>query len=505
MFGRTDFSTYLCTRKREIHRGVEQLVARQAHNLEVIGSSPISATKEAGNVSIQGRSCVLYPKEVGHQTDTPGTNICISVGKPIGIFPTKKMSSFEKSFSGAVIGNDAAQGGMAAKPTVGVTLGTDKSLGGILGFTLPRLHSGKQWYVDFFAYDPAGDRMKRKKYMLDRIGGRSDRRRMATLLITRLTERLLQGWNPWVRDDSTRHMADFAFVLQQYRDYVAAMAKKGTLKQKTAYDYLSRLKGFELYIQECRAGVRYAYQFDHSFVVDFLDYLVMDKDVSARTRNNYRAWLSAFGSWMVERRYCAQNPVEGIHQLREKEKLRDSMPKEELARMREYLYSNGSRNFLLACMMEYYTMIRPDELRHLRIEDISIKDREVKVAADIAKSRRERRIALNTKVLHLMLELRVFDAPSHYYLFGRDMKPGEEMIYLNAFRYERGKMRKALHWPSSYQFYSLKDSGIRDLANTYGVVVARDQAGHTDVAVTNKYLKQGRMVPTEVKDFDGAL
>ena len=41
--------SYLCTRKQETntleHRGVEQLVARQAHNLEVIRSSRVSATK----------------------------------------------------------------------------------------------------------------------------------------------------------------------------------------------------------------------------------------------------------------------------------------------------------------------------------------------------------------------------------------------------------------------------------------------------------------------------
>ena len=29
-----------------IHRGVEQLVARQAHNLEAVGSNPIPATIE---------------------------------------------------------------------------------------------------------------------------------------------------------------------------------------------------------------------------------------------------------------------------------------------------------------------------------------------------------------------------------------------------------------------------------------------------------------------------
>ena len=37
---------YFCTRKRKQYRGVEQLVARQAHNLEVVRSSRASATKK---------------------------------------------------------------------------------------------------------------------------------------------------------------------------------------------------------------------------------------------------------------------------------------------------------------------------------------------------------------------------------------------------------------------------------------------------------------------------
>ena len=43
---------YLCSRKNEIHRGVEQLVARQAHNLEVACSSPASATTSARFVGL---------------------------------------------------------------------------------------------------------------------------------------------------------------------------------------------------------------------------------------------------------------------------------------------------------------------------------------------------------------------------------------------------------------------------------------------------------------------
>ena len=374
----------------------------------------------------------------------------------------------------------------------------------IIGFTLPRLHTGRNWYVDFFAYDPVSDGMKRKKYMLDRTRNRTERRKMATLLITNLTQRLIQGWNPFVRNDSTRHLTPFADVMKGYRDYVAALELKGTLKHKTAYDYLSRVGSLECYIRECHVGITFIYQFDRSFIVDYLDYLILDKDVSATTRNNHRTWLSTLCSWLVERKYLDRNPCEDIHMLREQEKKRDALTASALARMREYLLIND-RYFLLACMMEYYTFIRPDELRHIRIGNVSISDREVTVPADVSKNHRERRVGLNRRVLQMMVDLKVFDAPSHYYLFGEDLRPGPVMTYLNRFRYEWKKMRTALHWPDSYQFYSLKDSGIRDLANAEGVVVARDQAGHSDVAVTNRYLKRGEAVPDSVKEFEGGL
>ena len=448
------------------------MVARQAHNLEVACSSPASATKINEEAPASGAFFISGENVLGQNTDIEVE----PVGESTGFSPTKKMPLHEDLLNTAQI----------------------------IGFTLPRLHTGKNWYVDFFAYDPVSNGMKRKKYMLDRTKRSSDRRKMATLLISNLTQRLIMGWNPFVRNDSTRHLTPFSEVLKSYRDYVSALEVKGTLKHKTAYDYLSRVGSLEDYIMECHVGIRFVYQFDRSFIIDFLDYLILDKDVSATTRNNYRTWLSTFCTWLVERKYIDKNPCEDIHMLREKDKKRDALPATALTRMRDYLYKYH-KYFLLACMMEYYTFIRPDELRHIRIGHISITDMEVTVPADVSKNHKERHVGLNKKVLQLMYELNTFDAPSHYYIFGDDLKPGPEMTYLNCFRYEWRKMRTAMRWPDSYQFYSLKDSGIRDLANAKGVVVARDQAGHSDVAVTNRYLKQGREVPDSVKNFDGLL
>ena len=457
--------------KRRKHHSTKALQPLHWAEIGLVNQNPASATKVNDKVPDDGTFFISSGTELGHNSDT----IVEPVGGSSGFSPTKKMPIGE-FLSGAAL----------------------------VGYTLPQLHTGKSWYVDFFAWDPVSERMKRKKYMLDRCKTVGERRMMASLLITSITHRLMKGWNPFVASDSTRHLTAFDDVLKKYRDYISSMEAKGTLKHKTAYDYLSRVGTLETYISECHLHISFIYQFDRSFVTDFLDYLIMDKDVSATTRNNYRTWLSTVGTWLVERKYISKNPVEDVHMLRESEKKRDALPKTALARMREYL-NNNNKHFLLACMMEYYTLIRPDELRHLKIGNISISDREVTVPAEVAKNHKERQVGLNMKVLKLMLALKTFDSPSQYYIFGEGLKPGPEMTFLNSFRYEWGKMRKALRWPSSYQFYSLKDSGIRDLANAKGVVIARDQAGHSDVAVTNRYLKKEKQVPDEVKTFDGSL
>lgn len=64
-------------------------------------------------------------------------------------------------------------------------------------------------------------------------------------------------------------------------------------------------------------------------------------------------------------------------------------------------------------------------------------------------------VALNDNLLKIMIKQKVFDHPSNEFLFGHKLVPGPEKIYVNQFRIEWAKVRKALGWPKSYQFYSL--------------------------------------------------
>ncbi len=156
--------------------------------------------------------------------------------------------------------------------------------------------------------------------------------------------------------------------------------------------------------------------------------------------------------------------------------------------------------------MEYYTFIRPIELAQIKLEHINLKEQRVFVPGAISKNKRDGMVGLNDTIIRLMIELRVFDRPGCCYLFGKDFRPSEHQAQSRIFRDYFVKVREALRWDMSKQFYSLKDSGIRDLANAEGIVVARDQARHTDISTTNKYLKGDSLtVHEETKHFKGAF
>ena len=375
----------------------------------------------------------------------------------------------------------------------------------VLPYSLPVLHMGKTCYVDFFCLDPIIGKMRRKKYHLDKFKTVAEKKARGAEIITSVTARLRSGWNVWIKTDSTREHTPFAECLELYKAYLSRSEENGTMKSKTAYGYLSYLGIFMDWLQLRIVPVKFCYQVDTLLLTDFLDYVLIDRESSPRTRNNYLIWLSTFCAWMVEKGYLKENPTSKIKKIKEDAKKRSALSTTELVTLQTYL-NKTNKHFLLACLMEYYTFIRPIELAQIKLEHISIKDQKVFIPSSISKNRRDGMVGLNDEIIRLMIELKIFEKPNHCFLFGKDFKPGEKQADSRIFREYLMKVREELKWDDSKQFYSLKDSGIRDLANAEGIVVARDQARHSDIATTNKYLKGDSMVVHEqTKHFKGAL
>ncbi len=370
----------------------------------------------------------------------------------------------------------------------------------VLSFTYPKLHATKTWYVDFTSFDPATGTMRRKKYHLDSIKKITDRRKRAAELIEALTRQLRSGWSPWVNVDDNRGYVLIEDALNKYEAYLEKLPKL-----KTRQSYGSKLNVLREYISLQLLPPRYVYQYTTSFVAEFLDWLYFDREVTGRTRNNYRGWCSSLAGFFMEREYISSNPVEKIRNVAEKEKKRQPLTAQMLRQLSSYLKEKDPL-FFLACMMEYYTMIRPEELSNVRIRDIDLREQSVFIPASVSKNKRDGKVGLNDEIGRLMIELDLFRHDGDCFIFGDRMRTCHIKASGEIFRRQWLKVRRALRWGDEYQFYSLKDSGIRDLANAMGIVIARDQARHTDISTTNKYL-QGRDLPVhdETKHFKGGL
>lgn len=284
-------------------------------------------------------------------------------------------------------------------------------------------------------------------------------------------------------------------IAAHYRQYLARM-----IKQSTRSDYTKRLE-----MLVCYASMQGITAIEDIDFTQFLEWVFIGRGVAPRTHNNYRTWCLSFCRWLRQQHYISGDPLLDVPPLKEPPKVRQPLPPSVLARVRDYL-NERNKHYLLAVMMEYYCFIRPDELSNIRIGDIDAKAHAIYVRAEISKNGKAEMVGLNNAVLSLMRELHVLRSPKDWYLFSVRCRPGATKLNSRMFRERWARLRKRLDLPKEYQFYSLKDSGIRDLANSEGIVIARDQARHSSVAVTNKYLQgRDRPVHKETIRFKGAL
>ena len=321
----------------------------------------------------------------------------------------------------------------------------------IKSYTPPVLHTGKDWYIDFYAFNPVDGVMKRKKIKLNFIKSVKERRAYAKGCINRLSEKLATGWNPWIEQECGNAFLLFKDVIDKYRTFLAKMQRDGRYRQETIKSYSSYLRNMEIFNEEKKVPITYIYQFDKDFCVMLLDEVYITRDNTAFTRDNYLGFLNSF------------------------------------AKVSDYL-KNHNPYMLLASYILYYCFIRPAEMVGLRLNDISLKKQTIFVSDNISKNRKDGTITLPSKVIHLMLDLHIFNNPGDYYLFSDGFRPGKTKRSEKMFRdWWAHHLRKDLKLSAQYKFYSLKDTGITNMLRHYDVLSVRDQARHSSILMTDIY------------------
>lgn len=378
-------------------------------------------------------------------------------------------------------------------------------------YRLPVVKKGKKdTYVYFYVLDPdsilAGEpKLVRVRHRFNHIKSAQERYAAARRFCADIAAKLQAGWNPLIDNSGCIALKSFKSVMGEYQIYLEKAHADGAIRHDSLIDYVSRINILLSYNAQLPEPAQYVYQIDRPYIELFLDYIYIRRNAKPITRNNYLSWLRTLCSYLRGRGYLKVDPTEGIKRLRIGQKERKPLARDAMKQLKEYLSVNDPY-YLLACMVHYYTLIRPKEMSYVQLKDISLKEQTIFISGLYSKNHIDAKVTLPAVVIRQMIELHTFDNPGTYYLFGSGFRPSAERASEKIFRDRWLKVRKACGFPPSYKFYSLKDTGVTDVIEKVGLVVAKDQARHSDISITSVYARKEQLrAQPELKNFEGAL
>ena len=379
----------------------------------------------------------------------------------------------------------------------------------ILGYKPATLkHDSNGWYIQYYVFSPVTNNFERIRTKLncvrDNFRRLNDFRAYAEKMVQDINLKLAGGWTPLIEQQNASLFKPMNLATEEF-----ISIKKRELRQSTMVAYksvLSILNNWiveELHSPDCPASM-----FNHALAVRFMDFLFTEpteeeirkakaqkkqprKALSANAWNTYLKKYRAIFSWFEEHCYCKENPFERIKTKQKEEKRRGLIPAEVRGQIFDYCEENMP-NYILVCMLIYYSLIRPKEIALIQLRDIHLDEGYILIPVEKAKTHIERAAPLSPELIERLKAMHLEKYPQDYYLLGTEYVPSEAPAYHGKYKKDWMKIREALHLPQEMQLYSFKDDGITEMIDDHNMNIhlVQQAAGHQDVTTTMKYARK---------------
>lgn len=352
-------------------------------------------------------------------------------------------------------------------------------------------HNARGFYIEFFVAHPDSGVSTRFRRNLNIYRARvsyAEFLRQAHTLCANLNARLASGWTPFGEEDNRRY-TPVRTALYEYLDKKHRELRPATLvSYKSVIDILLNwldVQGMgEITIGNCTRGV----------VLRFLDALQDEKSgrkpLSNNAWNTYLKKYKAIFGFLQERGYIVDNPFANIRTKPKEDKRRTVVAPEWRARIIDYVMRTNP-NYMLVLLLVYNSLIRPKEIELIQIGDVDLVHSWVHIAADKAKTHKERYAPLTPQTVALLQEWNLGNYPPTYYLLGSNYAPSRAKCFHGKYKKDFMKIQAALDLPAGISLYSFKDTGISDMfaAGLDALTIMR-AADHHDLSVTTRYACQ---------------
>lgn len=338
----------------------------------------------------------------------------------------------------------------------------------------------KETYVAFYVLNPYTRKMTRKRIRCNHVRGKADRLKYARLLCQAVNDRLYEGWNPFLDDLPGGPVT----IREAVSRFLAAKGKSA--RKRTMDSYRSSSDMFLEWLTLHKMDKAYCVTIDRKNLLDYLSWSAARKCLSNKSYNNYCIFLGTLFGFFKETGLILDNPAERIPRRKVDSKLRVTIPKPDRKAIKDFVDENIPRYYYVMQMC-FRLFMRPNEIVQLRVGDIDFDNGLIRVPSYVAKNHGERVLAVPGELMEYFRTLSQY--PPTYYIFaGGAYAPAPKRIAPTRIADTWREMREKLKLPASYQFYSLKDTGITEMLEA-GVPAkyVKELAGHHSLEMTERY------------------
>lgn len=343
--------------------------------------------------------------------------------------------------------------------------------------------------IEYYVYDPLLDCSVRKRMRVGRlvkhVKGKNQRLAAANRIAEEINRKLSGGWSPLQQQSDGRlytPLKDFCYRWTQGKAGEGARAT-------TVRQYRSEAKKLLEWCEANGLGHKVSSTFVHADAVRYMDY-VLGLDNRHCSYNNTVKALKALFQWGIEHCYVRENPFMGIKMLRRQEKMRNLVDEDDMAEIYHW-FARHQPAMNVVCGLVYASAVRPIEATRIRVRDVDLAEKVVRISAENAKNHHQRFATLSPHTAEL-LERHIMGASGDDYVFGANimMRPGAVPKGEQSFQKCWARMREELMLPMSVKLYSLRDTGFVDLIHS-GVdqLTVQQHADHSSLAMQDIYTR----------------
>ena len=269
------------------------------------------------------------------------------------------------------------------------------------------------------------------------------------------------------------------------------LEKEVELAKRTVVGYSTKVKVFSRWLTDKGYDKLPMRKITSQMISEFFLHITTSKDLDRPTIEKYFLHLRSCWQWAKKRDIVQTLPFDlVIKPVKKRDKGAAVIQAEDLTKLLIAI-KEKDKWLYLACMMEYYCFIRPNEIRHMKVGDIDFENGMVKVSPLVAKNRRAETVTMPQQLQRLCVELEVDTLDKNLYLFGKK-RPAKIPIGINTLRNKFNGYRDMLGITKEVKLYSMKHTGATMLHMSGNISMRElmDQLRHTRLDATQHYVKR---------------